>query len=316
MSKNLKNLKMVPTRNGYGEGLVELGKKNKNVVVLCADISDSTRSGMFRDTYPDRFIETGIAEQNMMGLAAGLALTGKIPFVSTYAVFCPGINWSQIRVNVCQNNANVKITGAHAGISVGPDGMSHQALEDIAIMRCLPGMVVLAPCDSIETRKATLAAAKYIGPVYLRFAREATPVFTNSRTPFKIGKAETFKKGKDVTIIACGPLVYNSLVAAEKLKDISVRVINNHTIKPLDEKTIIKAAKETNAIVTVEEHQVIGGLGSAVSELLSKNCPVPIEMIGVQDRWGESGQPEELIEKFGMGSDSIIKAVKKVLKRK
>ncbi|MFH2013715.1 MAG: transketolase family protein [Patescibacteria group bacterium] len=316
MSKLEKNLKMVPTRNGYGEGLVELGKNNKDIVVLCADISDSTKSGMFRDAYPDRFIQTGIAEQNMMGLAVGLALTGKIPFVSTYAVFCPGLNWSQIRVNVCQNNANVKITGAHAGISVGPDGMSHQALEDMAIMRCLPGMVVLAPCDSIETKKATIAAAKYNGPVYLRFAREATPVFTTEKTPFKIGQANVLKNGSDATIIACGPLVYKALLAAEKLKDISVRVINSHTIKPLDEKTILKAAKETGAIVTVEEHQVIGGLGSAVAEYLSKNKPVPIEMIGVQDRWGESGDPDELIEKFGMGVDSIIKAVKKVINKK
>jgi len=329
--KNLlaKNIKKVPTRNGYGEALVELGKKNKDVIVLCADISDSTRSGMFRDAFPERFIETGIAEQNMMGLAAGLALAGKIPFVSTYAVFCPGNNWSQIRVLVGQNNANVKLTGAHAGVSVGPDGMSHQALEDIAITRCLPGLVVIAPCDAIETRKATLAAAKHKGPVYLRFAREATPVFTTQRTPFKIGKAEIFRNGKDVTIIACGPLVHNSLIAAERLakekidpirkkfsNGVDVRVINNHTIKPMDEKTIIKAAQETKAIVTVEEHQAMGGMGSAVAEVLSKTNPVPIEMIGVQDRWGESGEPDELIEHFGLGVDSIMRAVKKVIKRK
>ncbi len=329
--KNLlaKNIKKVPTRNGYGEALVELGKKNKDVVVLCADISDSTRSGMFRDAFPERFIETGIAEQNMMGLAVGLALAGKIPFVSTYAVFCPGNNWSQIRVLVGQNNANVKLTGAHAGVSVGPDGMSHQALEDIAITRCLPGLVVIAPCDAIETRKATLAAAKHKGPVYLRFAREATPVFTTQRTPFKIGKAEIFREGKparrgggDVTIIGCGPLVYNCLVAADKLskQGIEAVVINNHTIKPMDEKTIIKAAQETKAIVTVEEHQAMGGMGSAVAEVLTTSLPagrqVPIEMIGVQDRWGESGEPDELIEHFGLGVDSIMRAVKKVIKRK
>jgi len=311
--KNLDKLDEVPTRNGYGQGLVELGNKNKNVVVLCADISDSTRSGMFRDTFPERFIQTGIAEQNMMGLAVGLALSGKIPFVSTYAVFCPGVNWSQIRVLVGQNNANVKITGAHAGVSVGPDGMSHQALEDIAIMRCLPGMVILAPCDVIETKKATLAAAKHVGPVYLRFAREATPVFTKPSTPFTIGKAEVFKDGKDATIIACGPLVYNALKAAEKL---NVRVINCHTIKPMDEKTIIQAAKETGAIVTVEEHQVMGGMGSAIAEVLAKNYPVPIEMVGMQDRWGESGDSNELINHFGLGTDGIIQAVKKVIKRK
>jgi transketolase len=315
---NTKKLEVTPTRNGYGQGLVEAGKKDKNVVVLCADISDSTRSGMFRDTFPERFIETGIAEQNMMGLGVGLALSGKIPFVSTYSVFCPGVNWSQIRVLVGQNNANVKITGAHAGVSVGPDGMSHQGLEDIAITRCIPDMVVLAPCDSVETKKATLAAAKYKGPVYLRFAREATPVFTTSRTPFEIGRAETLHNGKDVTIIACGPLVYNSLVAAEKLakQKVDVRVIDNHTIKPIDKNNIIKAAKKTGAIVTVEEHQVMGGMGSAIAEILSKNQPVPIEMIGVQDRWGESGEPDELIEHFGLGVDSIVKAVKKVLKRK
>lgn len=319
--KNLidkKKLQAIPTRQGYGEGLVELGKKDPRIVVLCADISDSTKSGMFRDVFPDRFIECGIAEQNMMGLAAGLALSGKIPFVSTYAVFCPGLNWSQIRVLVGQNNANVKITGAHAGVSVGPDGMSHQALEDITLMRCLPNMVVLAPCDYIETKKATLAAAQWKGPVYLRFAREATPVFTTDKTPFKIGKAEFFRKGKDVAIIACGPLVYNSLVAAEKLakQKINVMVINNHTIKPMDEKIIIKVAREVGAVVTVEEHQVMGGMGSAVTEVLAKNYPVPIEMIGIQDRWGESGEPDELIGHFGLGVNSIIKAVKKVLKRK
>ena len=319
--KNLINkdkLKAVPTRNGYGEGLVELGKNNKDIVVLCADISDSTRSGMFRDAFPDRFIECGIAEQNMMGVAAGLALSGKIPFVSTYSVFCPGVNWSQLRVCVCQNDANVKLTGAHAGVSVGPDGMSHQGLEDIAITRCLPGLVVLAPCDAIETKKATLAAAKYKGPVYLRFAREKTPVFTTENTPFAIGKAEIFRIGKDITIITCGPLVYNSLVVAEKLakKGIDVGVINNHTIKPIDEKAIIRAAKETGAVVTVEEHQVMGGMGSAVAEVLAKNCPVPIEMVGIQDRWGESGEPDELIEHFGLGVNSIMEAIKKVVKRK
>jgi transketolase len=273
---------------------------------------------MFRDAFPERFIECGIAEQNMMGVAAGLALSGKIPFVSTYSVFCPGVNWSQLRVCVCQNNANVKLTGAHAGVSVGPDGMSHQGLEDIAITRCLPKIVVLAPCDAIETKKATLAAAKYNGPVYLRFAREATPVFTTENTPFAIGKAEVFRIGKDVTIIACGPLVYSALIAAEKLakKGIDVGVINNHTIKPIDKKTIIRAAKETKAVVTVEEHQVMGGMGSAMAEVLAKNCPVPIEMVGVQDRWGESGEPDELIEHFGLGVSSIMKAVEKVVKRK
>jgi len=313
-----KDIEQKPTRDGYGEGLVLAGKENPNVVVLCADLSDSTRSAMFQKEFPDRFIECGIAEQNMMDVAAGLALSGKVPFVSTYAVFCPGLNWSQLRVSVLQSNANVKLTGAHAGVSVGPDGMSHQGLEDIAITRCLPGLTVIAPCDSIETKKATLAAARMNGAVYLRFAREKTPIFTTEETPFEIGKALVLREGKDVAIIGCGPLLYNALLAAEELskEGIEAMVINSHTIKPLDEKTIIEAAKKCGAIVSVEEHQVMGGLGSAIAEVLAKNYPVPQEFIGVQDRWGESGEPNELIEALGMGVGSIKEAVKKVLARK
>lgn len=321
--KNLldeKKIEQVPTRNGYGEGLIEAGKRDPNVVVLCADLSTSTRSAMFQEVFPERFIETGIAEQNMMGLAAGLAKSGKIPFVSTYSVFCPGMNWSQLRVSVCQSDANVKLTGAHAGISVGPDGMSHQGLEDMAITRCLPGLVVLAPCDFIETRKATLAAAKYKGPVYLRFTREKTPVFTTEKTPFKIGRAEllwTSSKPK-VTIVACGPLVYEALVAAGKLekKGIGAEVIDCHTVKPLDGKTILKSVKKTGAVVTVEEHQIIGGLGSAVAEILGENNPVPMKRIGVQDRFGESGEPEELLVAFGLKSKNIVQAAEEVVKAK
>ena len=325
LSENLldkEKLEQVPTRNGYGEGLILAGKENKNVVVLGADLSESTRASMFKEKFPERFIQCGIAEQNMMGVAAGLALSGKVPFVSTYAVFCPGMNWSQIRVSVIQSGANVKITGAHAGISVGPDGMSHQALEDIAITRCLPGLVVLAPCDYIETRKAALAAARYNGPVYLRFAREKTPVFTTENTPFEIGRAEIFYKSDlkktDVSIIACGPLVHNAILAAAELEKegIGCEVLNNHTIKPMDEKTIIESVKKTGAVVTVEEHQVMGGMGSAVAEVLAKNFPAPMEFVGVQNRFGESGESEELIEKFGMGVSDIKEAVKKVLKRK
>ena len=313
-----KDIEQKPTRDGYGEGLVIAGKENPNVVALCADLSDSTRSAMFQKEFPERFIECGIAEQNMLDAAAGLALSGKVPFVSTYAVFCPGMTWSQIRVSVLQNNANVKIAGAHAGVSVGPDGMSHQALEDIAISRCLPGLTVLAPCDHIEAKKATLAAAKMKGAVYLRFAREKTPVFTTEETPFEIGKALILREGKDVAIIGCGPLVYNALVAAEELskEGIEVMVVNCHTIKPLDKKTIVEAAKKTGAIVSVEEHQVAGGLGSAIAECLAKNYPVPQEFIGAQDRFGESGQPDELIESMGMGVSSIKEAVKKVVARK
>jgi len=307
-----------PTRDGYGEGLVLAGKENPNVVVLCADLSDSTRSAMFQKEFPERFIETGIAEQNMMGLAAGLALAGKIPFVSTYAVFCPGRNWDQLRVSVCYSNANVKLTGAHAGVSVGPDGATHQGLEDIAITRCIPNLVVIAPADVIETRKATLAAARYKGPVYLRFAREKTPIITTEETPFEIGKALVFREGKDIAIIGCGPLLYNAMLAAEELskEGIDVMVVNNHTIKPMDTETIINAAKTCGAVVTVEDHQIMGGMGSAVAEVLAQNYPVPIEFIGMRDRFGESGEPNELIEAFGMGKNAIKEAVKKVLQRK
>lgn len=307
-----------PTRDGYGEGMVIAGKENPNVVVLCADLSDSTRAAMFQKVFPERFIETGIAEQNMMGLAAGLALAGKIPFVSTYAVFCPGRNWDQLRVSVCYSNANVKITGAHAGVSVGPDGATHQGLEDIAITRCIPNLVVIAPCDVIETRKATVAATRYVGPVYLRFAREKTPIITTEETPFEIGKATIFRDGKDVAIIGCGPLLYNAMLAAEELakEGIDVMVINNHTIKPIDKETIIAAAQKCGAIVTVEDHQIIGGMGSAVAEVLVQHYPVPIEFIGMKDRFGESGDPNELIEAFGMGKNSIKEAVKKALQRK
>ena len=307
-----------PTRDGYGEGLVLAGQKDSRVVALCADISDSTRSAMFQKAFPDRFVETGIAEQNMMGLAAGMAMAGKIPFVSTYAVFCPGRNWDQLRVSVCYSNANVKITGAHAGVSVGPDGATHQGLEDIAITRCIPNLVVIAPCDAIETKKATLAAAEYVGPVYLRFAREKTPIMTTEDTPFEIGKALVFREGKDVAIIGCGPLLHNALLAAEELakEGIEAMVINNHTIKPMDKKTIIEAAKKCGAIVTVEDHQVMGGMGSAVAEVLAENFPVPIEFIGMKDKFGESGDPNELIEAFGMGKNAIKEAAKKVIQRK
>ncbi|NLA08092.1 MAG: transketolase family protein [Parcubacteria group bacterium] len=326
LNKNLKlnpkifdsDVEQKPTRDGYGEGLVLAGQKDSRVVALCADISDSTRSAMFQKAFPDRFVETGIAEQNMMGLAAGMALAGKIPFVSTYAVFCPGRNWDQMRVSVCYSNANVKITGAHAGVSVGPDGATHQALEDIAITRCVPNLVVIAPCDAIETKKATLAAAEYVGPVYLRFAREKTPIMTTEDTPFEIGKALIFRDGKDVAIIGCGPLLHNALLAAEELakEGIEVMVINNHTIKPMDSKTIIEAAKKCGAIVTVEDHQIMGGMGSAVAEVLAANYPVPIEFVGMKDRFGESGEPNELIEAFGMGKNAIKEAVKKVIQRK
>lgn len=316
--KDLNKIEKVPTRDGYGLGLVELGKKNKNVVALCCDLTDSTRVAWFKEKFPKRFIEVGVAEQNMMGIAAGMAMAGKIPFVSSYAVFSPGRNWDQLRVSVCYSNANVKIQGAHAGISVGPDGATHQALEDIAITRCLPNMTVIVPTDSIEAQKATIASAAINGPVYLRFGRTKVPVITTKQTPFKVGRAEVFKEGKDVCVIACGVMVYEALRAAECLKEegISVMVINNHTIKPIDEKTIVAAAKKCKAVVTAEEHQVTGGLGSAVAEVLVKKQPTHMRFVGVKDRFGESGEPDELMKEFGCTSNEIIKAVREVLKLK
>ena len=254
----------------------------------------------------------------MASLAAGMALAGKIPFISSYATFSPGRNNEQIRTTIAINNVNVKIAGAHAGISVGPDGATHQALEDIALMRVMPRMNVIYPCDAIEAKKATLAAARMAGPVYLRFARAGTPQFTTEKTPFNVGKAEVFHEGTDVTIVACGPLVYEALCAARELakKNISVEVINNHTIKPLDADTILKSLKKTKVLVTVEEHQVAGGMGSAVVEMLSQRFPIPVEMVGIKDRFGESGEPSELWDAFELNCPHIMQAVQRVLKRK
>lgn len=315
---DLKNPEMEASRDGYGRGLVKLGARRKTVMALCCDLTDSTRVGDFKEKYPSRYVEVGIGEQNMAGLAAGMAMNGKIPFISSYAVFSPGRNWDQIRVSICYNNLNVKIQGAHAGISVGPDGATHQALEDIAITRVLPNMTVVVPADSVQGEKATIDSASINGPVYLRFSRSKTPVITDKDTPFEIGKADIYRQGKDVCIIACGTMVYEALVAAENLKKegISAMVINNHTIKPIDSKTITAAAKKTGAIVTAEEHQVHGGMGSAVSEVIVKNFPVPMEFIGINDTFGESGQPEELLKKYKCTSREITLAAKKVIRRK
>lgn len=317
----LNKLEQKPTRDGYGLGLVQAGDENPNVVALCADLVESTRTEAFAKKYPARFVEMGVAEQNMASVAAGLSAIGKIPYITSYAMFSPGRNWEQLRTTVCYNQRNVKIIGSHAGVSVGPDGATHQAIEDIAITRPIANMVVIAPCDIWEGQKVAYAISKIDGPCYVRYAREKTPIFTTNDTPFDIGKAEIFfepDKNPDVAIVACGPLLHNALLAANELeKDgIAIRVINNHTIKPMDEKTIIKSAKDAGAVVTVEEHQVQGGMGSAVAEVLAKNYPVPIEFIGVQNRFGESGNPNELIEHFGMGVSSIKEAVLKVLKRK
>ena len=312
------DIEQVPTRFGYGEGLVIAGKENANIVALCADLTDSTRTSVFKKEFPDRFIEVGIGEQNMASLASGMAAVGKIPFISSYAMFSPGRNWEQIRTTICYNNQNVKIAGAHSGVSVGPDGATHQAIEDMAITRVVPNMVVIAPCDAIEAKKATISAARHKGPVYIRFTREKTPVMTTEEMPFEIGKAEIFREGKDVTIIGCGPLLYEALKAAEELakEGIEAEVINNHTIKLMDKETILKSVQKTRCVVTIEEHQAMGGMGSAVSEILSQNYPAPMEIIGVQDRFGESGEPAQLLEKFGLTAKNVIKAAKKAIKRK
>ncbi len=316
--EDLSKAEKVPTRDGFGKGLVDAGEKDERVVVLCADLAESTRSHWFKEKFPARYIELGVAEQNMATVASGLANYGKIPFISSYAVFSPGRNNEQIRTTASLSELPVKIAGAHAGVSVGPDGATHQALEDIALMRVQPNMTVLVPCDAIESRKATLAAAFCDGPVYIRFGREKSPVFTTDKTPFEIGKASVFRQGKNVTIVGCGMLLYNALVAAEELskEGIEAEVINSHTVKPLDTETILNSVKKTGAIVSVEEHQIMGGFGSAVAEVLSKYFPAPQEFIGVHDRFGESGEPDELIEHFGMGVKDIKAAALKVIKRK
>ncbi|MBQ6452439.1 MAG: transketolase family protein [Solobacterium sp.] len=307
--------KKIPMRDGYGKALLELCEKRDDIMVLDADVAKSTRTVWIRDQYPEKFMDMGIAEQDMVGTAAGMALAGMVPFASTYGVFLSGRAWDQIRTTVCYNNLNVKLAGAHAGISVGPDGATHQALEDVALMRVLPKMTVIVPCDAEETRKATLAMAERKGPCFIRFGREAVPVVTDAETPFEIGKARLVRDGSDVTVFANGAMVHEAMRAAESLAEegISVRVIDLHTVKPLDEESVIKAAAETGCVVTAEEHQLYGGMGSAVAECLVRNCPVPVEMVGIQDTFGESGQPEELMEKYGLTSSDIIAKVRKTI---
>jgi len=312
------DIEMVPTRNGFGEGLVLAAENDKNVVGLCADLTESTRMQAFAEKFPERFFEVGVAEQNLVTVASGMAAVGKIPFTSSYATFSPGRNWEQIRTTICYNDVPVKIIGSHAGLSVGPDGATHQALEDLALMRALPNMMVISPCDSLEAKKATLAIARIKKPCYLRLSRDKVPVITTEETPFEIGKTLVMYEGKDIAIIATGQMVYRALQVAKALElhKISIRVINCHTIKPLDNETILKAAEECGGIVTVEEHQITGGLGGAVAELISQNFPVPLKIIGVEDRFGESGEPNELLEKFGLTEDAIMKAVTSVLRKK
>ena len=315
-----KNVEKLPTRNGYGEGLLILGEENKNVVALCADLVESTRTEAFAKKYPERYIEMGVAEQNMALVASGLGVSGKIPYMASYATFSPGRNWEQIRTTISYNNSNVKIAGHHAGISVGPDGATHQALEDIATMRVMANMRVIIPCDIHEARKATVAASKIAGPVYLRFTREATPVITTEESPFNPGEAQIVwdSDRPRCAIIACGPLVYTAILAAKELEaeKIDTLVVNNHTVKPLDRATILSVAKRCGAVVTVEEHQIEGGMGSAVAELLSKELPTIQEFVGMQGVFGESGPPGVLAVKYGMDVKDIKSAVKKTLRRK
>lgn len=316
--KDPANVKQVPTRNGFGEGVVDAGKRNRNVIAICADLSESTRMLGFKEALPDQYIEIGVSEQLLVAMAAGLASAGKVPFIASYAMFNPGRSWEQVRTTMALNETNVKIAGAHAGVSVGPDGATHQAIEDIAIMRCIPHMTVVVPCDSIQTKKATLAVAETTGPVYLRFGREKTPVVTTEETPFELGKAQIFREGRDVAIVVCGILVYNALIAAQTLAKhgIDCMVINNHTIKPMDEETIVAAAERCGAVVTVEEHQVFGGMGSRVAEILAQRRPAPVEFVGVHDQFGQSGDPAELIEHYGMGAVAIEAAVRRAIARK
>lgn len=316
---NCKLMDQAATRDGFGKALLELGEKDPRVVVLCADLAESTRVLPFKEKWPDRYVELGVAEQNLATVAAGLANYGKIPFIASYAAFSPGRNNEQIRTTISLNNLPVKIVGAHAGVSVGPDGATHQALEDIALMRVQPHMTVLSPCDSEEARKATLAAVEVPGPVYIRLAREKTPVMTTKESPFTVGKAEVVWESDErpeVAMFATGPLLYNALQAAKKLEHaVPTVVVNVHTVKPLDAE-VIEMAKQAGAAVTVEEHQIAGGLGSAIAELLAREYPVPVEFVGVKDRFGQSGEPKELIEHYEMGVAHIAAAVKKVLRRK
>jgi len=307
-------------RDGFGHGLLEAGEKDGRIVALTADLKESTKVNYFADRFPERFIEVGVAEQNLVTIASGLANYGKIPFATSYAIFSPGRNWEQIRTTIGIDGYPVKIIGAQSGLNIGHYGVTHQGLEDIALARVIPNMNVVVPSDYIETMKATIEMAKIDKPFYMRLPRIDNPVYTTEKTPFKIGKANVLIESKrpEVTIIATGLMVYEALLAYKELEKSGIEtiVVNMHTIKPLDEETIIKYAKLTECVVTVEEHQVIGGLGSAVSETLAKNYPVPMEILGVQDRYGQSGKPEELFDEYGISKEHIVKAAKKVIARK
>lgn len=316
--KEYKILAEKDTRSGFGEGLVVAGKENSNVVALCADLSPSVRMDLFQKEFPERFIEVGIAESNMVSIASGMAISGKVPFVGSFAAFSTGRTYDQIRQSVAYSDTNVKIAGSHAGLTLGEDGATHQILEDIGLMKMLPNMTVINPCDFTQAKQATIAAAKHIGPVYIRYGRPKVPVFLTEDTPFEIGKALVLNEGKDVSIFATGHLVWQAILAAQELEKegIQAEVINIHTIKPLDTEAILKSVRKTGCVVSCEEHEYNGGLGDSIAQLLARNLPTPMEYIGVDDKFGESGKPMQLMEKYGLDAKNIILAVKKVLARK
>lgn len=315
--KDIQSVGSKDTRSGFGDGIVEAARKNPNVVALTADLAGSMKLNQFIKEFPERFVQCGIAEANMIGIAAGLTIGGKIPFTTTFANFSTGRVYDQIRQAVAYSDKNVKICASHAGLTLGEDGATHQILEDIGLMKMLPGMTVIVPCDYEQTKAATMAVAEYQGPVYLRFGRPSWPIFTTG-LPFEIGKAQQFSQGTDVTIFACGHMVWNAIQAGVQLeeKGISVEVINIHTIKPLDEAAVLASLAKTKCAVTVEEHNIIGGLGDAIAQCAAKNKPVPIEMVGTKDTFGESGTPKELLKKYGLDVPDIVAAAEKVIKRK
>lgn len=316
--KEYKILAEKDTRSGFGEGLLEAGKENPNVVALCADLSPSVRMDLFQKEFPERFIEVGIAESNMVSIASGMALSGKIPFVGSFAAFSTGRTYDQIRQSVAYSDTNVKIAGSHAGITLGEDGATHQILEDIGLMRMMPNMVVINPCDFTQAKQATIASARYNGPVYIRYGRPKVPVFLTEDTPFEIGKALMLNEGKDVSIFATGHLVWQAILAAQELEKegISAEIINIHTIKPLDNEAILTSVKKTGCVVACEEHLYNGGLGDSIAQLLARNYPSPMEYVGIDDQFGESGKPMQLMNKYGLNAKNIIEKAKKVISRK
>ncbi len=309
---------MIATRQAYGDALVELGEKNKDIVVLDADLSKSTTTAKFGKKYPDRFFNMGVAEANMMNTAAGLATCGKIPFVSSFSIFATGRAWEQIRNTICYSGLNVKIVATHSGVSVGPDGASHQCIEDLSLMRTIPTMTVIEPCDAVETRKAILAAVDHKGPVYIRLGRAAVPVITKKEDPYTIGKANILRMGDDVAIVACGALVVNALTAADMLLKDGIRatIVNMHTVKPIDRELLVRVTKQVNALVTAEQHVLDGGLGSAVASIVARTYPVPIEMVGIDNRFGQSGEPDILFKEYHLLPEDIVLAAKQAIRRK